>query len=135
MRIVNNKTTLIDLHYKWSNLNWEHKCTFYVCFLDEFWVSMQSSGDVVVFFCLERASGRCSKSRVELLSQDNTPVNFHKLKTFTEANEKHICQKYDMYIDQRGGKQVIQPSTVKPAHAVTCIKRSCFPCSVMENLI
>ena len=77
-------------------------------FLDEFWVSMQSSGDAVVFFCLERASGRCSKSRVELLSQDNTPVNFHKLKTFTEANEKHICQRYDMYVDQRGGKPVIQ---------------------------
>jgi hypothetical protein len=80
----------------------------FLLFLDEFWVSMQSSGDAVVFFCLERASGRCSKSRVELLSQDNTPVNFHKLKTFTEANEKHICQRYDMYVDQRGGKPVIQ---------------------------
>lgn len=70
---------------------------------NEFWVDMQSSGDTVVFFCLERASGRCSKSRVELLSQDNTPVNFVTLQTFTEANEKHICQNYDMYVDQRGG--------------------------------
>jgi hypothetical protein len=35
-----------------------------------------------------------------------------------------------MYINQRGGKQVFQPSTVKPAHAVS--KTSLIPPRFIE---
>ena len=32
-------------------------------------------------------------------------------------------------------KKNIYINIVKPAHAVTCIKKSCFSCPVMENFI
>ncbi|CAC5417095.1 unnamed protein product [Mytilus coruscus] len=69
----------------------------------EIWIAEIERSIIGLFICYERKGGKCTKSRVQRLVQQNQPINLDVLKKTEGRLVAHFCTKYDIYVGQNAG--------------------------------
>ncbi|XP_052091174.1 uncharacterized protein LOC127728041 [Mytilus californianus] len=69
----------------------------------EIWIAEIERSIIGLFICYERKGGKCTKSRVQRLVQQNQPINLEVLKKIEDRLVAHFCTKYDIYVGQNAG--------------------------------